>query len=319
MEFRFIGCSDLKVSIVGLGCNSFGARIDESQAIRLVNEALDRGVSLFDTADYYGKRGGSEVILGKALTGRRNEAVIASKFGLPMDEAGERRGASRAYIMQAVDASLRRLDTDRIDLYQLHVPDDEVAIDETLGALEHLKRQGKIRHAGCCNFQGVHLEAAQAAAKVRGYSGFVSCQNEYNLLARDLETDLVRSLTSHRVGLLPYLPLAGGLLTGRYLSAEDVTADSRLKSRAGIEQRYMTPGAWLQLGELNRLAMQWGRPLLDIAWAWLRSKPYVSSIIAGATTSEQLESNVSSGSQSPPLSPSELAQIDHALLLSKAV
>jgi aryl-alcohol dehydrogenase-like predicted oxidoreductase len=213
---RALGRSDLQVSLVGLGCNNFGGRIDLEASRRVVYRALDLGITLFDTADVYGERGGSETILGQTLGDRRKDIVLATKFGLPMDEAGALKGASRRYILAAVDASLRRLKTDWIDLYQLHTPDPSTPIEETLRALEELIRQGKARTIGCSNLPAWQVADAQWTARTLGLPGFVSCQDEYSLLVRDPERELLPAMDAYGLGLLPYFPLASGLLTGKY-------------------------------------------------------------------------------------------------------
>ncbi len=216
MELRKIGGSDLLVSAVGLGCNNFAVRCDFEQSRAVVDQAIASGVTLFDTADNYGNRGGSEEFLGRILGSRRRDVVIATKFGSPMDDAGLLKGASRRYVMTAVEASLKRLKTDWIDLYQLHRPDPATPIEETLRALDDLVRQGKVRYIGASNFTAAEVIEADRIARTHELHRFVSMQNEYSLLARAVEHEFIPALRSCGLGLLPYYPLASGLLTGKY-------------------------------------------------------------------------------------------------------
>src|SRR5580693_7452435 len=219
MEVRNLGISGLRVSLVGLGCNNFGGRIGLEESRAVVHKALDLGITLFDTADTYGNRGGSEDCLGQVLGERRKDVVLATKFGLPMDEAKVLNGASRRYVMTAVEASLRRLKTDWIDLYQLHRPDPLTPIEETLRALDDLIRQGKVRYVGNSNFAAWQAVEADGIARDRNLNRFVSCQNEYSLIKRDIEVELVGAMQACGLGLLPYFPLGAGLLTGKYARA----------------------------------------------------------------------------------------------------
>ena len=216
MQKRKLGTSGLEVSLVGLGANNFGGRTDLEASRLVVHRALDLGITLIDTADTYGNKGGSEEILGKVLGPRRKDIVLATKFGLPMDDAGKLRGASRRYIMQAVEASLRRLKTDWIDLYQLHRPDPQTPIEETLRALDDLVKSGKVRAIGCSNLSAAQLEEAMTVAQRSSLASFVTAQDEYSLLERDVEKDRLPIMRKHGMGLLPYFPLASGLLTGKY-------------------------------------------------------------------------------------------------------
>jgi aryl-alcohol dehydrogenase-like predicted oxidoreductase len=216
VEQRKIGNSDLMVSAVGLGCNNLALRCDYEQSRAVVDQAIASGITLFDTADNYGNRGGSEEFLGRILGPRRAGVVIATKFGRPMDDAGLLKGASRRYVMTAVESSLKRLQTDWIDLYQLHWPDPETPIEETLRALDDLVRQGKVRYIGASNFSAEEVIAAERIARTHGLHRFVSMQNEYSLLERSVERTLIPALSSYGLGLLPYFPLAAGLLTGKY-------------------------------------------------------------------------------------------------------
>ena len=216
MQTRPLGKSDLQVSVAGLGCNNLGGRIDLEASRRVVHKALDLGITMFDTADAYGNRGGSESALGAILGARRKDVVLATKFGMSMDDAGSLKGASRSYIPRALEASLKRLQTDWIDLYQIHWPDPQTPIEQTLRALDDLVRQGKVRYIGCSNFAAWQMVEAQWTSRHHGLAAFISCQNEYSLLVRDAERELVPAMEVYGLGLLPYFPLASGLLSGKY-------------------------------------------------------------------------------------------------------
>jgi aryl-alcohol dehydrogenase-like predicted oxidoreductase len=307
METRNLGHSGLRVSVVGLGCNNFG-RIDLEASRKVVHRALDLGITLFDTADVYGDRGGSEQQLGAILGGRRKDIVLATKFGMPMDDSGTKSGASRRYIIAAVDESLRRLQTDWIDLYQVHQPDAKTPIEETMSALDDLVRQGKVRYVGCSNFAAWQVADAQWTARDRRYASFVSSQDEYSLLARDIERELVPALKSFGLGLLPYFPLASGLLTGKYKHGAELPAGTRLALMKRLADRYMTEANWKIVDALDAFCKAHDRSLLELAFGWLAAKSPVASVIAGATKPEQVEANVKAiGWQ---LSPDELAEVD---------
>src|SRR5262249_26467886 len=228
MQKRKLGTSTLEVSVVGLGGNNFGGRIDFAASQRVVHAAIDRGINLIDTADSYGNRGGSEEELGRILGDKRKSIVLASKFGLPMDDAGELKGASRRYIMHAVEASLKRLRTDWLDLYQLHRPDPQTPIEETLRALDHLARQGEGRVPGVLDPSAQQVVEAQATARQHRLAAFVSCQDEYSLLVREVERELIPAAKALGLGILPYFPLASGLLTGKYKRGAALPPGSRL-------------------------------------------------------------------------------------------
>ncbi len=308
MQERNLGPSGLRVSLVGLGCNNFGGRIDLEATRKVVHKALDLGITLFDTADVYGERGGSETFLGQILGEKRKDIVLATKFGMAMDDAERLKGASRRYIMAAVEASLRRLKTDWIDLYQLHRPDPLTPIDETLRALDDLVRQGKVRYIGCSNLPAWQVVEAQWAARSAHLTPFVSCQDEYSLLVRDIERELVPAIETYRLGLLPYFPLASGLLTGKYKRNAPLPEGARLTSTQRLADRYMTEANWAKVEALERFCAEHGRSLLDLAFSWLAAKPYVASVIAGATKPEQLEKNVRAIEWS--LTADELAEVD---------
>lgn len=308
MEIRNLGRSGLRVSAIGLGCNNFGGRIDLEASRAVVHAALDAGITLFDTADVYGERGGSETALGEILGPRRQEIVLATKFGMPMDAAETQKGASRRYIVAAVEASLRRLRTDWIDLYQQHRPDPLTPIEETLRALEDLIRAGKIRYAGCSNLPGWQVVEAAWTARSAGLSGFVSCQDEVSLLVRKHEADLMPAMRAYGLGLLPYFPLASGLLTGKYQRNAPMPADARLTKTQRLADRYLTDANWGAAERLGDFAAARGHTMLELAFSWLLARPPVASVIAGATRPEQVAANVAAGGWR--LSAEELAAVD---------
>jgi aryl-alcohol dehydrogenase-like predicted oxidoreductase len=310
MEYRNLGRSGLQVSVVGLGCNNFGRRCDVEQTASVVNKALELGVTLFDTADIYGPRGLSEEYLGKALQGHRRDAVIATKFAGPMGEGSLWGGASRRYILEAVEASLRRLGTDYIDLYQIHFPDARTPIEETMRALDDVVRQGKARYIGCSNFAGWQVVEAQLIAKAGHRSPFISAQNQYNLLDRRIERELVPAANAYGLGVLPYFPLASGFLTGKYQSGQAPPEGTRLAGAGPMADRILTEGNFETLAKLSSFAEQCGRSMVELAIGWLASQSHVGSVIAGATKPEQVEQNVSAGEWR--LTPEELAEVDRA-------
>jgi aryl-alcohol dehydrogenase-like predicted oxidoreductase len=308
MQRRRLGNSTLDVSVVGLGGNNLGGRIDFPAAERVVHAAIARGVNLIDTADSYGNRGGSEEALGRILGDKRKEIVLATKFGLPMDEAGALRGASRRYVMQAVEASLKRLRTDWIDLYQLHRPDVQTPIEETLRALDDLVRQGKVRFIGCSNLSAQQVIAAQDVAHRHGLAAFVSCQDEYSLLVRDIERELIPAAKANGLGILPYFPLASGLLTGKYRRGAALPPGTRLAKNPRHAQEFINERNWRIVAELDAFAAGRSRSMVELAVSWLLRDPVVASVIAGATTPEQVEQNVDAAGWA--LTAEDLAEID---------
>ena len=296
------------MSVVGLGGNNFGGRIDFAASERVVHRAIALGVNLIDTADSYGSRGGSEEWLGRILGDQRKEIVLATKFGLPMDDAGKLKGASRRYIMHAVEASLKRLRTDWIDLYQLHRPDPQTPIEETLRALDDLVQQGKVRFIGCSNLSAQQVIAAQDTARWLGLAAFVSCQDEYSLLARDIERELIPAAKTRGLGILPYFPLASGLLSGKYRRGAPLPPGSRLSKNPRHAQEFISERNWRIVGELEAFAARRGRTMLELAFGWLLRDPVVASVIAGATTPEQIEQNVRAAEWTP--SAEDLAELD---------
>lgn len=311
MLFRNLGHSGLRVSAVGLGCNNFGGRIDYEATTKVVHAALDQGITLFDTADIYGNRGGSEDFLGRILSGQRKSIVLATKFGMPMDDDDVKVGASRRYIMQAVEDSLSRLRTDWIDLYQVHQPDNRTPIEETLRAMDDLVRSGKVRYIGCSNFPAWQVIEAQHTARASGLTPFSSCQDEYSMLVRKVEPELVPAATKYELGLLPYFPLASGLLTGKYRRNQSMPDGARLTNTKRLADRYLTDRNWDRVERLNDFSTKRGKSLLELAFGWLLSQPVVSSVIAGATKPEQIEQNVRAGEWI--LSPDDLSEIEKIL------
>jgi aryl-alcohol dehydrogenase-like predicted oxidoreductase len=309
MEHRPIG--SLSVSVVGLGCNNFGGRIDAEASARVVHAALDAGIDFFDTADVYGG-GLSEEILGKALRGRRDEAIVATKFGAPGSApAGSKRG-SADWIRSAVERSLKRLGTDRIDLYQMHFPDAEVPLEETLGALDELVRAGKVRELGCSNFGSTLIEQAARISASKQVAPFCSVQNRYSVLTRDPEAKVLPACREHGLGFIPYFPLESGLLTGKYRDGEPLPANTRL-SLFPEEQRarFLADGALARVERLRGYAEKSGHSLLELAISWLATNPQVVSVISGATRAEQVGANAAAASWR--MSAQERAAIDALL------
>jgi aryl-alcohol dehydrogenase-like predicted oxidoreductase len=287
MDTRTIG--SLTVSLVGLGCNNFGGRIDADQTQAVVDAARETGITLFDTADIYGATK-SEVLLGQALGSHRDEVVIATKFGGPVGEG--KGGAKPAYVKEACEASLRRLGTDRIDLYQLHFPDDSTPIEDTLGALHELVDEGKVREIGCSNFDGARLDASQAASAERGFSRFVSVQNQLSLLDRRQEADTIAACERHGLGILPYFPLASGMLTGKYRrDAEPPEGTRPAGMPAERRDKAMGDKTFDIVESLTDFAESRGHTLLELAMSWLATMPAMASVIAGATRPEQVRDN----------------------------
>jgi len=308
MEHRALGKSGLQVSVVGLGCNNFGMRVDAAQTQAVVRRALEEGVTLFDTADIYGGRGKSEELLGQALGERRKDAIVASKFGMPMGDGPYMHGGSRRYIMDAVEASLRRLGTDYIDLYQIHQPDPATPQEETLEALDALVRAGKVRYIGCSNFAGWQLADAAWISRERGLASYISAQNLYNLLDRRVERELAPACEHYGVGILPYFPLASGFLTGKYRRGAEPPQGTRLALMRSMAGRVLTDANFATLERLEEFARSHGHSMVELATSWLAAQPQVSSVISGATSPEQVIENVKAAGWK--LSADELAEVD---------
>jgi aryl-alcohol dehydrogenase-like predicted oxidoreductase len=302
MDTRTIG--SLTVSVVGLGCNNFGMRIGRKETGAVVDAALDAGITLFDTADIYGGTK-SEEYLGAALGTRRDDIVLATKFGVPYE--GHEGGASAAYIRTAVEDSLRRLGTDRIDLYQQHTPDKKTPIAETVGALAELVAEGKVREFGCSNFDGTMLEEAQSAV-ADGAPGFVSVQNHYNVLYRESEDEVLPFCDRTGTAFLPFFPLASGLLSGKYRAGEEIPEGTRMAAWGERAKNELTPERLATVAALDALARSEGHTVLELAFGWLLSHRAVASVIAGATKPEQITANVAAGQWQP--GAAVLAEVD---------
>jgi aryl-alcohol dehydrogenase-like predicted oxidoreductase len=303
VEKRKLGQSNIEVSVVGVGCNNFGRRIhDVATARAVVDRAIDLGITLFDTADVYGN-GTSESFLGEAIGKRRSQVVIATKFGW-----GSPSGASRRTITRTVEASLKRLRTDTIDLYQVHYPDPNTPIEETLRALDDLVRDGKVRAIGCSNFSASQVTSALDTSARSATAAFVTCQDEYSLLVRKIERDLAPLMRKRGMTLLPYAPLAGGFLSGKYLRGKPLPRDARLAYSSHHATDVINERNWNVADRLRDFAERTGRSMLDIAFGWLLARPVTASVIAGAMTPEQVELNVRAGNTR--LSADDVAELD---------
>jgi aryl-alcohol dehydrogenase-like predicted oxidoreductase len=302
MSYRRLGDSGLVVSVVGLGCNNFGRQLDLDGTRAVVDAAIDVGITFFDTADIYGQpQGTSEEQLGAVLRGRRDDVVVATKFGMDMNgRNGHDFGArgSRRYVTRAVEASLRRLGTDYIDLYQMHEPDPATPIDETLGALDDLVRAGKVRYLGNSNFAGWQIADAAWVARSVGRTPFISAQNHYSLLERSVEAEVVPACQRFGLGLLPYFPLANGLLTGKYRRGEQPPAGSRLAGGGRYAARFAA-ARWDTIEAIEKYAAERGLSMLQVAIGGLAAMPAVASVIAGATTPDQVRANAAAGGWQP--------------------
>jgi aryl-alcohol dehydrogenase-like predicted oxidoreductase len=303
MKTRSIG--SLEVSLVGLGCNNFGGRTGAEESEKVIRAAVDAGITLFDTADMYSE-GRSEEILGRALKGVRDQVVIATKFAAPMTDGG---GASPAWINRAVEDSLRRLQTDHIDLYQQHFPDDAVPIEETLGALNELVEAGKVREIGCSNFSAALIDEAADVSARRGWARLACTQEHHSLLEREVEATVIPAARRHDMAELPYFPLANGLLTGKYRRGQEPPAGTRLATAAPERRNTVLSDRNLAMVEaLETLCREHHHSLLELAFAWLAAQPPVASVIAGATRPEQVAANVKAVDWE--LDESVLAEID---------
>jgi aryl-alcohol dehydrogenase-like predicted oxidoreductase len=310
MTYRPLGRSGLMVSAVGIGCNAFSRRVDLEGVHAVLDAAQDVGVTLLDTADVYGvEPGASEAMLGEALKGRREEFVLATKFGAPMQGAnGEDHGVrgSRRYVRRAVEASLRRLQTDHLDLYQIHVPDTVTPVAETLGALTELVSEGKVRYVGCSNYTAWQVADAAWTAQTKGFEPFVSAQNRYSLLDRSLEREVVPACERFGLGVLPYFPLEYGLLTGKYRRGEAAPTGSRADLDPSRAQ-WLAEADWDRIEALEAFATARDLEVLDVAVAGLAAQPGVGSVISGATRPEQVRRNAAAMSWQP--TPGDLAEL----------
>jgi len=306
MEFRNLGQTGLKVSVIGLGCNNFGMKIDAAASKQVVDATIDAGINFFDSADIYGQ-GASETFLGKALGNKRKDVIVATKFGGPMGEGDLMKGGSRRYIMNAVEASLKRLNTDYIDLYQLHFPDASTPIEETLDALATIVMQGKVRYVGSSNFSGWQIADADWTSNRKGLTRFVTSQSEYSLLNRKIEREVVPACERFGLGILPYFPLASGLLTGKYKRDQEAPEESRLAKWGDWGKQQLLNADFDMLEKLSSFAEERDHTLLDLAMSWLVCLPYISSVIAGATTTDQIAANSKAGEWK--LSAEEMAEV----------
>ena len=307
MEYRNLGRSGLEVSIVGLGTNNFGQRMDYGRAEAVVLECLNQGINFFDTADIYGGRGPSEEFLGRALKGHRADAVIGTKFASPMGEGPMQKGGSRRYIMQAVEDSLRRLETDYIDFYQVHRPDPNTPDEETLRALDDLVSSGKVRYLGNSNYAGWQIAHNHWISETRGYAPFIAAQNEYSLLDRRIEAEVVPAAQKFGLSIIPFFPLASGLLTGKYKRGAERPEGARL-SQGPQADRLLTDKNFDTVEKLDAFAQSAGHSLLELAFSWLASLDYVGSVIAGATSPDQVKANAQAASWR--LTAEEMAEVD---------
>lgn len=308
MKQRSIGNTGSKVSALGLGCNNFGLRIDTEASRAVIHKALDLGITFWDTADVYGKRGGSETCLGQFLGPRRKDIFLASKFGGAMDEAGTLRGASRQYIMSAVEASLTRLKTDWIDLYQLHHFDTKTPLEETMRALDDLVKQGKVRYLGFSTLVGWPFVDMQWTAKHHGLTPLTCCESEYSILKRGAERDLIPAMLKHGAQLLPYYPLASGFLTGKYKRGEALPAGARITKGERYQGMFVNDANWDILEKLEAFCKARNRTMIELAFAWLLAQPVIATVIAGASKPEQLDINVKAIEWD--LTPEEVAEVN---------
>ena len=299
MRYRQLGDSGLTVSVVGLGCNNFRSRTSDENAFAVIDAAIERGITLFDTADIYGGGGGSEELIGEALGSRREQVVLATKFGMPMPDAGPEARGSRRYVRNAVRASLRRLRTDWIDLYQYHEPDGITPMEETIAALDELVKEGLVRYVGSSNFSGWQIADADWIAHTDGRARFVSAQNHYSLLERGAEAEVIPACEHYGVGQLPYFPLANGILTGKYRRGEPLPEGSRLGGNAQRAEKLLTERTYDRVEGLEKLAAERGVTLLHVAIGGLAAQPAVASVIAGATKPEQVHANADAGVWEP--------------------
>ncbi len=316
MEYRNLGNSGLQVSVVGLGCNNFGGRVDAAGTATVINKCLDMGITFFDTADVYGGRGASEEFMAPVLKAHRRDVVIATKSVQSMGEGPYWAGASRRYLMDALDACLRRLDTDYIDLYQMHRFDSRTPIEETLRALDDMITSGKVRYIGSSNYTGWQVVEADWVAQTGHMNRFISAQNQYNLLDRDVEKELAPACQKYGIGILPFYPLAAGFLTGKYRPGEPAPEGARLAGSSAMAGRILSEKNYDSLMKLEGFAQERGHSMVELAVSWLANQPFVGSVIAGATKPEQVEENAKAADWK--LSADEMSEIDTILGVAAA-
>ena len=307
MQFRNVGRAGLRVSTIGLGCNNFGWTIDKDASRPVVHKALDLGITLFDTADYYGSTpGNSEDVLGDLIAGQRDRIVLTTKFGVPLVGGDRTPNNSRSFVLNAIEGSLRRLKTDWVDIYMIHWPDASTPMEETLRALDDIISSGKARYIACSNLAPWRIVESKWIAKEISSHGFIAAQDEYNLINRAAEKDLIPALQAYDMALIPYFPLASGLLTGKYLKE---AATGRLQQNfLNLGNRLLTETNLDKVRKLNEVAEGAGHSLLELAMSWTASRPGVASVIAGATRAEQLEQNVAALNWD--FTPDQIAAID---------
>jgi aryl-alcohol dehydrogenase-like predicted oxidoreductase len=310
MEYRKLGRTGVKVSAIGVGCNQFGNKVDLAGTRAIVSRALDAGINFFDTADVYGNRGGSEAHLGEALTGQWDQVVLATKGRGQMGDGPNAAGASRYHLTNAIEASLRRLKTDHIDLYQIHSWDEDTPVEEMMRALEEAVRAGKVRYLGASNFTAWQLCRSNDLAEMMGWESFVTIQPHYHMLEREIERELIPYCRFAEIGILPYFPLAGGFLTGKYKRGQPAPAGSR-GEKSPYVQKYMTEANFDILDRLTAFATTRGHTLHELAFAWLLGQPQMTSVIAGATSPEQITANAQAGEWR--LTAEELAEVRKVL------
>jgi len=308
MEYRSLGRSGLKVSVAGLGCNNFGMRIDAEQARTVVHKALDEGITFFDEANIYGGRGRSEEMLGKILGNRRHDIVLATKVGMAMGDGPYNIGGSRRHILASCEASLQRLSTDYLDLYYIHMPDPSTPEQETLEAFDALVRSGKVRYIGCSNYAAWQLAESLGISHEQSLASYICAQNQYSLLDRGVERELIPACRHFNVGIVPYFPLASGFLTGKYRPDSPLPPGTRLATTQRLADQVLTGGNFAILQRLEKFVKECGHSLLELAVSWLAAQPQVSSVICGATRPDQVSDNVHASSWK--LSAEELAQVD---------
>ena len=310
MEYRRLGHSGLQVSVIGLGTNNFGPRLDYPAAERVVHQAIEAGITFIETSNTYGE-GQAEAFIGQALRGRRSQVVLATKVASNIGDGPNMHGASRKHILEQIDRSLQRLQTDYLDLYQIHYYDPFTPLEETLRTMDQLVQQGKVRYLGCSNFAAWQLAEAMGTARALGLEPLVSVEPEYSMLKRGIERELLPCCTRYQVGVLPYFPLASGFLTGKYRRGQPPGAGTRFASQTHRAAAILTPENFDVLDQLETFAAARSRPLVELAFAWLLAHPQVSSVIAGATTPAQITANAKAADWH--LSATEMAELDSIL------
>lgn len=308
MKYRSLGSSGLKVSAIGLGTNNFGWRTDEVGSASIINQAIDLGINFIDTANIYG-RGRSEEFIGKAIKEKRSQVIIATKFGYTTGDNPNEKGGSRYHILNAIDASLRRLQTDYVDLYQIHVADPTTPIEETLNALNNLVQTGKVRYIGCSNYSAWQLCEALWTSKLNHFTPFITVQPRYNLLERQAESELIPCCQKYGIGVIPWGPLVGGFLTGKYQKEREAPPDSRFSKPMPLYDQIMTTENWAKLERLTAFAEERDHTILELALAWLLAKPWISVVIPGAREKNQLKANARASDWE--LTPEEIIEIDN--------